>query len=88
MIEKQDTVPYILYDESEARHERRFKRILIALIISIIVTFATNAMWLHYISSCDIETYEYTQDGSGVNTIGDGNTVGYNEPAPQSPGNP
>ena len=35
-----------------------------------------------------IQTYEYTQDGEGVNLVGDGNGVTYNEPKSQSPGDP
>jgi hypothetical protein len=40
-------VPYIVYDEEQARNERNIKRLVIALIISICLIFATNALWLY-----------------------------------------
>ena len=36
-----------------------------------------NVSWLIYINQYDFEDYEYTQDGTGVNIIGDSNGVGY-----------
>lgn len=71
-------VPYIVYDEEQARNERNIKRLVIALIISICLIFATNALWLWYMCGFDIETYDYTQDGRGVNIIGNSNGVDYN----------
>lgn len=81
------SVPYIVHEGVMARNERTIKRLLIALVITILLLFASNAMWLHYISDCDIQTFEYTQDGEGVNLVGDGNGVSYNEPESQNPGN-
>ena len=40
------TVPYIVYEGEQARNERTFKRLVIALIITIMLLFATNALWL------------------------------------------
>lgn len=40
-------VPYIVYDEEQARNERNIKRLVIALIISICLIFATNVLWLY-----------------------------------------
>ena len=36
-----------------------------------------NVSWLIYINQYDFEDYEYTQDGTGVNIIGDSNGVDY-----------
>lgn len=39
-------VPFIVYERSEAKSEWCIKRLIIALIISIVLMFATNAIWL------------------------------------------
>ena len=83
-----ESVPYIVYEGTMARYERTIRRLVIALIISIALMFGSNMAWLHFINSCDIETYEYTQDGEGVNLVGDGNGVSYNEPEGKNPSDP
>lgn len=45
---------------------------------------ANNEKWLELWSEYDFESYEYQQDGEGVNIIGDGNGVDYNGPARES----
>lgn len=37
-----------------------------------------NEMWIEMWKEYDFESYEYQQDGEGVNIIGDGNGVDYN----------
>lgn len=83
-----ESVPYIVYEGTVARHERTIKRLIIALIISIVLVFGSNFMWLHYVQQYDFESYEYTQDGEGVNVLGDGNGVNYNEPEVSDPETP
>lgn len=83
-----ESVPYIVYEGTVARHERTIKRLIIALVISIILIFASNAICLHYIQQYDFQSYEYTQDGEGVNVLGDGNGVNYNEPEAGNPKTP
>ncbi len=83
-----ESVPYIVHEGIMARSERIIKRLIIALLVVVVLLFASNMSWLHYISNCDIQTYEYTQDGEGVNLVGDGNGVTYNEPTGKSAGNP
>ena len=73
-------VPYIVYEGEQARNERHIKRLIIALVITIILLFSSNAIWIWYMSGFDIETYDYTQDGVGVNIIGNRNGVDYNVP--------
>ena len=72
-------VPYIVHESAEARHERREKRLLIAVIIAVVLMFASNAMWLYMWAQYDYESYsvEYAQDGRGLNIIGDRNGVDY-----------
>ena len=45
------SVPYIVYEGTMARFERSIKRLIIALVIAVILLFASNAFWL----------YEWTQ---------------------------
>ena len=40
-------VPYYIYESTVARMERTAKRLVIALIICIIVAFASNAIWMY-----------------------------------------
>lgn len=74
------SVPYIVYEGEQARNERHIKRLIIALVVTILLLFASNALWIWYVSGFDIETYDYTQDGVGVNIIGSENGVDYNVP--------
>ena len=46
-------VPYIVYDEEQARNERNVKRLVIALLISICLIFASNLVWLYAWMSYD-----------------------------------
>ena len=64
MIDK--TVPYIVYESSQARNERTIKRLIIALIMTILLLFLSNAIWIH---EWDSEEIVYTQDGRGLNSI-------------------
>lgn len=75
-----ENVPYIVYESTQARNERHIKRLVAALIIAIIMIFASNFMWLAYINQYDFESYsyEYQQDGRGLNIIGNGNGVNTN----------
>ena len=84
--ETQLSVHYIVYEEAQAKSERTIKRLTIGIIVisilSIIVIFLSNYFidkgWRDYFSSCDIQNYEYEQDGKGVNIVGDQNGVDYN----------
>lgn len=40
-------VSYLLYEATQARHERTTKRLIIALIVAITLIFASNAIWLY-----------------------------------------
>lgn len=72
-------VPYIVYEGAMAVSERHIKRLIVALIICIILLFASNVLWLYewcqYDYVDEIETTTYTQDGEGLNIIGDHNDV-------------
>lgn len=73
-----DNVPYIVYESTLARHERTVKRLILALILSIFLIFASNACWLYAWCQYDYESTETTtvkQDNADANIYGDGNTV-------------
>ena len=39
-------IPYIIYESEAARHERTIKRLVIALIVSIVLIATSNLAWL------------------------------------------
>ena len=70
-----ENVPYIVYEAERARSERLFKKMWIAILVSVALLFASNAVWLWAWTSYDYVSYEYSQDGEGTNIIGDENEV-------------
>lgn len=77
-MEEQKDLTYLMYESSLARMERLLKRLIIALIVAIVIIFASNIAWLHAWSMYDYESSEtttITQDGEGINVMGDGNEV-------------
>lgn len=87
--EVQLTVPYIVHEAAQARAERQIKRQSVAIIIiavtAIIAIFLTaffiDKGWRDYFPECDIMNYDYSQDGEGVNIVGDSNGVDYSNGA-------
>ena len=79
MENEQLTVPYIVHESAMARNERHIRRLVIALIIAFIMIVASNLAWLYVWNSYeyvgDSET-TYSQDGEGVNIMGDRNNYG------------
>lgn len=82
-------VPYVVYESAMTRAERNAKRLTVALIVSIVLMFLSNAIWLYQWCQYDYVTAGtdtvYQQDGEGVNIIGDRNeavngTAGYSSP--------
>lgn len=62
--ESVESVPYIVYESAQARHERNSKRMLIALVLAIVMLFASNLVWLYAWFSYDYESTEtITIDG-------------------------
>lgn len=60
------TIPYIAYELEQAKHERTVKRLITALIVAVILVFATNIVWIVMMSGYDVasEASEVTLDGS------------------------
>ena len=57
-------VPYIAYEGSMARYERQCRRLVIALVVAIVLIFATNAIWLW--AWCQ---YDYTGETTTTETV-------------------
>jgi len=72
-----ETLPILVYENSEIRHERKEKRLLYVIVSLILAITLTNALWLWGWFSYDYISTEttYEQDGSGTNIIGDENEV-------------
>ena len=66
--EMQSTVAYIVHEAAQARAERTIKRLIIALITSIILLFATNVLWIWNNSQ-----YDFVDSEVNVDTEGEGN---------------
>ena len=61
-------VPYIVYESEAARHERTVKRLLTALLITILLMVGTNMAWLYVFNQ-----YDFTTDTITVENSDDGN---------------
>ena len=55
------------WQRNEQRHEKREKRLWIALIVAISMLFASFALFVWYESQ--FETITYEQDGEGINNV-------------------
>ena len=76
-----EPVPYIAHESIVARMERTVKRLFILLIVTVVLVFASNALWLYFWNQYEYEDEQisYEQDGEGTNVIGSDNEV-TNEP--------
>lgn len=85
MDNNNNMVPYIVYESAEAKSERTIKRLIIALVITIILLFASNLIWVLEFFSFD--TVETTIDaGSGTaNFIGEDGDIIYGENNSKNP---
>lgn len=61
-------VPYIVYESEAARHERTVKRLLTALLISILLMVGTNMAWLYVWNQYDFSSESYTIENEGGNS--------------------
>jgi hypothetical protein len=78
ITENKPDVPYIVFEGEMARADRYIKRLWIAL-ITVTVAFAVGVIaFFWYLSLYDFSSYEYAQDGEGVNIVGNENGVDYN----------
>lgn len=75
MEEKENmSVPYIVYEGAQARHERTIKRMVIIIIILISMLFANNAIWLYawmqydYVDG-EVQQVEFDSGDRGINNF-------------------
>ncbi len=68
------SIPYIAFEGEMARHERTQKRLVVALVVTVVLLFVSNLAWLWLFSQYDIETEAVTLDANVGNAsyIGDG----------------
>ena len=59
-MEEKNSVPYIVYEGEQARNERNIKRLIIALVISICLIFASNIIWIYAWLQYDYSSEENT----------------------------
>lgn len=78
-------IPYAAHETAMGRAMRVIKWLVIALVATVILLFASNGLWLWYISGYDFSDYDYTQDGQGINIIGEDNEVTQSEPTFENP---
>lgn len=79
-----ETIAYRAYEEQGARNWLVVKRLVWAIIVSVALLFASNALWLWTWCQYDYESYEVTADGdSNANYIGQDGTI-YNGSINQS----
>jgi biotin transporter BioY len=76
------SVPYIVYESAQSRSERTIKRLIIALILAVLLIFASNAIWLYcwmqydYADTGTESTVDVDADNGVANYIGnDGDIV-------------
>ena len=70
-VDSSNQVPYIVYEGTIARFERTVKRLIIVLVITILLLFASNAIWVY--EWCQYDYSDVTvdsQDGGNANYIG------------------
>ena len=75
-------VPYLVFEGQMARNERSIKRLVIALIIAIVLIFASNAAWLYAWCQYDYgytDTVEIESDRGIANYIGNDGEINNGE---------
>lgn len=58
------TIPYFVHEGDMARSERMIKKLIIALLISVVIIFASNAIWLYAWMR-----YDYASSDSTSSTV-------------------
>lgn len=61
MDDKLAQIPYVVHEGSLARMERIIKKLIVALIIAIILIFASNCIWLYAWMQYDYSSSESTE---------------------------
>lgn len=65
------SVPYIVFEGTVARFERTVRRLIILIGITILLLFASNALWIYEWNQYDYSDVTVdSQDGGNANYIG------------------
>lgn len=62
-------VPYIVYESEAARHERTVKRLLTALLVTILLMVGTNLAWLYVWNQYDFSSESYVVENDGNSNL-------------------
>lgn len=76
--ESRDSVPFIAYESMMAREERHVRRLILALVVTILLLFASNLTWLYFINQFEYSAEEtVTVDGKDgiANYIGNDGSI-------------
>ena len=71
-------VPMTVFEYTMARLERTIRRLTILLIISMVLLFATNVIWLYTWSQYDYDTVTVDTNDGNANYIGASGTINNN----------
>lgn len=83
------TIPYIAYEAECARHDRNIKRLVVVIVLCVALIVVSNLAWLYVWNQYDFVDVEYSQDGRGINIIGNDNEAGqYGSEVTYTPSNP
>lgn len=80
------SLPYVAYEISERRHEKREKWCGRVIVFLIALLFLCNMIWLYVIQSYD--TISYAQDGNGNNNLISGTAGDINNYEPKDQDSP
>ena len=72
-------IPYIVHEGSMSRMERILKRLVLALVIAILLLFASNCVWLYAWMQYDYSSSESTETVTVDGKDGVANYIGNNE---------
>lgn len=68
---EEKSVPYVVYEGTMARFERTIKRLIIVIIVSVVMLFASNMAWLYVWNLYDYSDVTIdSQDGGNASYIG------------------
>ncbi len=76
-MEDNKSISYLAFESIQTRNERQSRRKDIIILILIVAILISNLAWLYAWTQYDYTSTEttYTQDGEGINVIGDSNDV-------------
>ena len=83
-----ENIPRLVWERDQARASHTIRALVIVMITLLVALLATvgaflwyihekDKEWLDFLNQYDFESYDYQQDGHGVNIIGDSNGVDY-----------